>query len=121
MPLEPKIKRFITRTINYTCKKCNVPGLIGKVAYAFDSFGDDILARSYNDNYMVVFSADSVDKLEDMYLNNKDVLRELIVHETCHIIAHHLYGENILPHGKEWKGLMETMGYFDAGPFIEVA
>ncbi len=32
--------------------------------------------------------------------------RETIIHEACHIVAFHLHGTQIKPHGKEWKQAM---------------
>ncbi len=32
--------------------------------------------------------------------------RETIIHETCHIVAFHLHGPAIKPHGIEWKAAM---------------
>ncbi|WP_013627292.1 SprT family zinc-dependent metalloprotease [Rubinisphaera brasiliensis] len=36
--------------------------------------------------------------------------RETIIHETCHIVAYHLHGLAIKPHGIEWKSAMAKCG-----------
>lgn len=36
--------------------------------------------------------------------------RETIIHEACHIVAFHLHGTEIKPHGKEWKQAMANCG-----------
>lgn len=36
--------------------------------------------------------------------------RETIIHETCHIVAFHLHGTEIKPHGTEWKAAMAKCG-----------
>lgn len=36
--------------------------------------------------------------------------RETIIHETCHLVAFHLHGTQIKPHGAEWKIAMENCG-----------
>lgn len=36
--------------------------------------------------------------------------RETIIHETCHIIAWHLHGTLIKPHGSEWRTAMTNCG-----------
>ena len=36
--------------------------------------------------------------------------RETVIHETCHIVAYHLHGLAIKPHGIEWKSAMANCG-----------
>ncbi|QDU96226.1 SprT family zinc-dependent metalloprotease [Lignipirellula cremea] len=36
--------------------------------------------------------------------------RETVIHETCHIVAWHLHGTKIKPHGVEWRQAMEQCG-----------
>lgn len=36
--------------------------------------------------------------------------RETIIHEACHIVAFHLHGNEIKPHGMEWKQAMANCG-----------
>lgn len=36
--------------------------------------------------------------------------KRCVVHETCHILAHELFGPQIKPHGSEWKDLMIFCG-----------
>lgn len=36
--------------------------------------------------------------------------RETIIHEACHIVAFHLHGNGIRPHGTEWKQAMANCG-----------
>ncbi len=36
--------------------------------------------------------------------------RETIIHETCHVVAFHLHGIEIKPHGAEWKEAMANCG-----------
>ncbi|OYW16442.1 MAG: hypothetical protein B7Z55_14180, partial [Planctomycetales bacterium 12-60-4] len=36
--------------------------------------------------------------------------RETIIHEACHIVAFHLHGTEIKPHGIEWRQAMENCG-----------
>ena len=35
---------------------------------------------------------------------------ETIIHEACHIVAFHLYGVDIKPHGVEWRQAMKNCG-----------
>ena len=36
--------------------------------------------------------------------------RETVIHESSHIVAYHLHGLGIKPHGVEWKTVMKTCG-----------
>jgi len=36
--------------------------------------------------------------------------KEVIIHEFSHMLAYHIYGYNISPHGKEWKYIMKELG-----------
>lgn len=36
--------------------------------------------------------------------------RETIIHETCHVVAYHLHGLAIKPHGVEWRQAMDNCG-----------
>lgn len=36
--------------------------------------------------------------------------RDTVIHEVCHLVAHHLHGPSILHHGREWKELMVRAG-----------
>ena len=38
-------------------------------------------------------------------------LEEVICHELAHVVATHLYGPSIRPHGEEWKALMRSAGF----------
>lgn len=52
-------------------------------------------------------------KLSHSYFDNISIeeQRNTVIHETCHIIAHHLFPQQkIMPHGKEWKRCMRNAG-----------
>src|SRR3546814_17001622 len=38
--------------------------------------------------------------------NQDDFLKQTVAHEVAHLIAHHLFGARIRPHGEEWHLLM---------------
>ena len=38
-------------------------------------------------------------------------VEEVLCHEMAHLAARELYGDRIRPHGREWKRLMEAVGY----------
>lgn len=44
--------------------------------------------------------------------NTAEDIDDVIVHEFCHFLAHLLYGDDIRPHGKEWKQIMREFGGF---------
>lgn len=46
--------------------------------------------------------------------NQEDFLRQTVPHEVAHMIAHHLYGPRIQPHGEEWQLIMR--GVYELPP-----
>lgn len=47
---------------------------------------------------------------ETLLENNPDFfLENIVAHECAHLIVYELFGTRILPHGKEWKGIMENV------------
>lgn len=36
--------------------------------------------------------------------------RETVIHEACHIVAYHVHGLDIKPHGVEWKSAIKKCG-----------
>lgn len=40
---------------------------------------------------------------------NTDYLEQIVAHEVAHLVAFHLFGKNIRPHGKEWAGIMKKV------------
>jgi SprT protein len=44
-----------------------------------------------------------------IYKENKDTYDDVIVHEVAHYVTHELYPGS-KPHGKEWKGVMRSLG-----------
>lgn len=41
--------------------------------------------------------------------NEEDYLRNTVPHEFAHLLTDQLYGENVKPHGREWKNVMRAM------------
>lgn len=39
-----------------------------------------------------------------------DEQRDTVIHEVCHLAAHHLYGPSVAHHGREWRALMVKAG-----------
>lgn len=46
--------------------------------------------------------------------NREEFLRQTVAHEVAHLIAHHLYGLRIQPHGEEWQLIMR--GVYELPP-----
>lgn len=38
------------------------------------------------------------------------VIDEVLCHEAAHLAVHHLYGQGVRPHGREWQALMSRAG-----------
>ncbi|WP_243637402.1 SprT family zinc-dependent metalloprotease [Parashewanella curva] len=45
--------------------------------------------------------------------NGAAFINEVVPHEVCHLLCHHLYGR-VKPHGKEWQSLM--LGLYQQQP-----
>lgn len=41
--------------------------------------------------------------------NEEEFLHQVVPHEVAHLIAWHLYGKRIKPHGKEWQQIMNNV------------
>lgn len=41
--------------------------------------------------------------------NREDFLRQTVAHEVAHMLAHELYGRDIMPHGPQWQGIMQEV------------
>ena len=41
--------------------------------------------------------------------NPQAFIHDVAPHESAHVIANHLYGRKIKPHGREWKMIMRTV------------
>ncbi|MCU1716241.1 SprT family zinc-dependent metalloprotease [Pseudomonas sp. 5P_3.1_Bac2] len=46
--------------------------------------------------------------------NLDDFLRQTVAHEVAHMVAHHLFGPRIQPHGEEWQLIMR--GVYELPP-----
>jgi SprT protein len=42
--------------------------------------------------------------------NPEDFLASTVPHETAHLVAFHLFGPRIKPHGHEWQSIMRLLG-----------
>lgn len=40
----------------------------------------------------------------------REMLEQTIPHEVAHVVANHLYGPRIRPHGPEWRSIMQAFG-----------
>lgn len=46
--------------------------------------------------------------------NREDFLTQTVAHEVAHLVAHHLFGPRIQPHGEEWQLIMR--GVYELPP-----
>lgn len=46
--------------------------------------------------------------------NTDDFLRQTVPHEVAHLVAHHVFGDRIAPHGREWQLIMQ--GVYELPP-----
>jgi predicted SprT family Zn-dependent metalloprotease len=79
----------IRHWILHACHFNGVPEIVNKIKYKFNT---------------IVISSQLWERASTLDR------RQLIIHETCHIISHYKFGENIEGHGKEWKQCMVKSG-----------
>jgi len=46
--------------------------------------------------------------------NTEDFLQQTVPHEVAHLVAHHMFGDRIAPHGQEWQLIMR--GVYELPP-----
>lgn len=42
---------------------------------------------------------------------NRELLREIVLHEAAHVAAWEIHGDDAKPHGPEWAALVDAIGY----------
>ena len=112
----PLIEQWITET----CMKCGYPELAGKICYGLsdDPFFDD------HGGYARTFWGSS-GRVERGVLQFSRVYwtlprqvnayrKNLVIHETCHIIANHAAGNDV-QHEQPWKQMMHKCGQPSSG------
>jgi predicted SprT family Zn-dependent metalloprotease len=108
--MNSQIRAHVRQLIEETCQTCGVPDLADKITFSFNNrftskLGDAIYYfRGEQAGWgRVRFSAPlwprATEKEQD----------DTIVHEACHVIAHHIHGRRC-GHGWEWKALMMKCG-----------
>ncbi len=92
----------IRATIAKTCAKCGYPKLGKTIPFTFN--------KRFTDSFGAAGSG-AVEFSGPLWGRATPKQRkQVIIHETCHVLSEEKYGENIKPHGQEWEEMMELAG-----------
>lgn len=105
MNLTPEYRDHVNQLIAKACIENEVYELIGKITWSFSSQLTSSMGYAYYDTNSLRFSWLLWDKA------GKEEQDNTIVHEATHLIAAHIYGKQIKPHGLEWQFCMARAGY----------
>lgn len=72
------------------------------------------LGRCYPDRRLIRIARFVLEESEDLF-------QEVLCHEAAHVVAYHLHGHAIRPHGREWKALVQMAGYPPSARYSEAS
>ena len=99
--MNEKIKSWI----HEACLANNVPEYSKKITYSFSDRMSKTMGMAYpKDNY-IVFSSRIWNKA------TIEQQKENVIHEACHLIAVHKYGQRGHGHGRPWQHCMKQAGF----------
>jgi len=94
----------IKTVIQETCEKLGHSALAGLISVSFNSRCKKRLGLAKLQQRQIEIGC-------YLYLQvSESEQQDTIIHETCHLVAHEIYGNKIRPHGDEWKSLMRKAG-----------
>jgi predicted SprT family Zn-dependent metalloprotease len=98
-------KEFVQAVIKYTCISLGFKSFYKYVTFSFSKQHRPYFAVALCGKGKIVFTeaAWKVATHREKY--------ELVVHETCHLIAHEIAPEEKEEHGETWRELMSRMGF----------
>jgi len=100
----PNRDDHIRMWIYESCKANNVPQLFKKISYRFNNKLTRCFGLAYTNQKHVEFSSPLWDRATEQEK------RQVVIHETCHIIAKYKHDFKIKDHGEEWKKCMIAVG-----------
>ena len=86
------------------CDLWGVSDLAPEISVELSSRMTRSLGRCYQDRKLIRIARFVQNESEDLF-------QEVLCHEAAHVVAYHLDGKSIRPHGREWKSLMREAGY----------
>lgn len=110
-------KQEVLDWVKFSCDTCETPELFEKITVKYSARMTRTLGRAFYDENKI--------KLSTKYINHPDYTEmefiETIIHEACHLICYHIYGDSLKiktgknkirwdSHGARWKRLMVKCG-----------
>ena len=106
----PLIEQWIVET----CTKCGYPELAERLTYEISA--DPFFRRSWRVCYDVLGGVDGLNAgfavlphVLDVATPTERLSSNLVIHETCHILANHVAGRDV-QHDEPWRRLMHQCG-----------
>lgn len=94
----------ITSLIFNTCKANKVPELAHKISFRFRNNMTRCFGQAWVDRKLIEFSVPLWERA------TPEEREQVVIHETCHIIAGYKHKYEIKPHGLEWRSCMIDAG-----------
>jgi SprT protein len=95
---------FVEEHIGTTCLALGVPQLADEIEWSWNKRLTRAIARAH-------FRTNHIELSALLFpLLTVDDRKDTIIHEVCHLVAHHIHGPGIRHHGREWKSLMIEAG-----------
>lgn len=94
----------IQHWIVHACYFNGTPELAPKIKYKFTNRLTRVFGRAFCHNRLIEISKPLWDRA------SPKERRQLVIHETCHIVATYKHGHAISDHGREWKQCMHKAG-----------
>ncbi len=85
-----------------TCRRCGFPKLGEKIPVSFN--------KRYTSSFGAAWGEEVEFSGPLWGLATADQRRQVIIHETCHVLTDKKHGGALHPHGKEWKAMMLLAG-----------
>lgn len=99
--LEPE---HIDAQIRATCALLDAGALAPSITWSWNGRLTRAIARAH-------FQISKIELSSRLFpLLPVDEQRDTVIHEVCHLVAHHLHGPAVPHHGREWRALMVKAG-----------
>lgn len=97
----------VLRWVKFACDTCEVPELFEDINVRYSKKMTATVGIAYIYENEIALS---IPFMEHPKYTKKDCI-DTVIHETCHIIAYYLYGEEEEGHGELWQDLMRKCGH----------
>jgi SprT protein len=97
--------KLIRQTLRRAFRRWGLPELAGGIRVEYSGRLRRSLALCYADDRLI--RLDPVLRRPE----NRELLREIVLHEAAHVAVWERHGDGAKPHGPEWAALVDAVGY----------